>query len=280
MKFKRAIFSLIICALLVFSTKPAFANSILQKIEVLINSINLYINNEQVVVDNFLYKGTTYIPLRAVAEMNGMEVKWNNESQRVDLVSNEAFNMKTTDGKYNIIGGNPKIFTDGNYFKWDYLTIVFDNNTKKIKDNNNVVLIDYKGNRIDVECQSGITSKDNLLIIPENELELNTYYSLYIPKDNIIMENGDLYGEEILIYFKTATNAIRGRISSEDDLLRNLVIIRDISGKEYSTNVVGKNEFYFSNIPSGKYEVLIDNKIFGNISVEDNKINTVTIIKK
>lgn len=86
MKIKKGIISFIICSILIFNSKPAFANSVFQKIDVLINSISLYVNNEQIAVDNFLYKGTTYVPLRAVAEMNEMEVKWNNESQRVDLV--------------------------------------------------------------------------------------------------------------------------------------------------------------------------------------------------
>lgn len=280
MKNKKVIFSFIICTILALNIKPVFANSILQKIEVLINGISLYVNNEQVAVDNFLYNGTTYVPLRAVAEMNGMEVKWNGEKQRVDLVSNEAFNMKTTDGKYNIIGGNPKPFTDGNYFKWDYLTIVFDANTKKMKDNSKVILIDFKGNRINVESQSGMTAKDNFLILPQKKLELNTYYSLYIPKDNIIMENGDLYGEEILIYFKTATNAIRGKISSDDDLFSKIVTIRDLNENEYITSVVGKNEFYFSNIPSGTYHVTISSNSFGNITVEENTINNVKVIEK
>ncbi|WP_019229012.1 stalk domain-containing protein [Sedimentibacter sp. B4] len=278
MKVKKVILSFIICTLLVINIKTAFANSLLQKIDVLINSISLYVNNEQVTVSNFLFNGTTYVPLRSVAEMNGMEVKWDGENKRVDLISSETFNMKVTDGKYNIIGANPKPFTDGNYFKWNYLMIVFDANTKKMKDNSKVVLIDNKGNRINVESQSGMTAKDNFLIIPKNQLELNTYYSLYIPKDNIVMENGDLYGEEILIYFKTATNAIRGSISSEGNLFGKSVAIRDLNGNEYITNVVGKNEFYFSDIPSERYNVTISGNSFGNISVEENIINNVKVI--
>jgi len=238
------------------------------------------VNNEQIASNNFLYNGTTYVPLRAVAEMNGMKVNWNSENKRADLISNEAFNMKTTDGKYNIIVVDPKPLTDGNYLKWDYLTIVFDANTKKIKDNSKVVLIDYKGNKVNVECKPGMTRKDNFLIITKNKLELNTYYSLYIAKDNIIMENGDLYGEEILIYFKTATNAIKGKISSNNELFRKSVIIKDNIGTEFSTKVIGENEFYFSNIPSGTYEVTIDGNPFGNIIVEDNTINEVKVIGK
>lgn len=282
MKFKKSIFSfiIIICTILIFNIKPTSANSILQKIEVLFNSVSLYVNNEQIASNNFLYNGTTYVPLRTVAEMNGMKVNWNSEKKRVDLISNEAFNMKTTDGKYNIIVVDPKPLTDGNYFKWDYLTIVFDANTKKIKDNSKVILIDYKGNKVNVECKPGMTRKDNFLIILKNKLELNTYYSLYIAKDNIIMENGDLYGEEILIYFKTATNAIKGKISSNNELFRKSVIIKDNIGKEFSTKVVGENEFYFSNIPPGTYEVTIDGNPFGNITVEENTINEVKVIGK
>ena len=280
MKNKRIIFCLIVCAFLIITIKPVFANSILQKIDVIINNVSLFVNDEQVAVDNFLYKGTTYVPLRAVAEMNGMEVKWNAEDQSVDLISNEAFNMKTTDGKYKIIGSYPKPFTDGNYFKWDYLTIVFDANTKRMKDNSKVVLIDNKGNRINVESQAGTTAKDNLILLPEKKLEINTYYSLHIPKDNIIMESGDLYGEEILIYFKTATNAIRGKITSDNDLINKIVAIRDLKGNEYITSVVGKNEFYFSNIPSGTYDVTISGEPSGNIIVEENTISNVKMIGK
>ncbi len=282
MKFKKSIFSfiIIICTILIFNIKPTSANSILQKIEVLFNSVSLYVDNKQITSNNFLYNGTTYVPLRTVAEMNGMKVNWNSEKKRVDLISNEAFNMKTTDGKYNIIVVDPKPLTDGNYFKWDYLTIVFDANTKKIKDNSKVILIDYKGNKVNVECKPGMTRKDNFLIILKNKLELNTYYSLYIAKDNIIMENGDLYGEEILIYFKTATNVIKGKISSNNELFKKSVIIKDTIGKEFSTKVVGENEFYFSNIPSGTYEVTIDGNPFGNITVEDNIINEVKVTGK
>lgn len=280
MKNKRIIFCFIVCTFLIITIKPVFANSILQKIDVIINNVSLFVNDEKVAVDNFLYKGTTYVPLRAVAEMNGMEVKWNAENQRIDLISNEAFKMKTTDGRYKIIGGNPKSFTDGNYFKWDYLTIVFDANIKRMKDNSKAVLIDNKGNRINVGSQAGTTAKDNLLLLPQKKLELNTYYSLYIPKDIIIMENGDLYGEEILIYFKTATNAIRGKISSDNDWFNKIVAIRDIKGNEYITSVVGKNEFYFSDIPSGTYDVTISGEPFGNIIVEENTINNIKVIEK
>lgn len=280
MRGKKKMLIYIIGLVIIISATPVFADSVFQTIDVLSNNISLFVNNEAVIVDNFLYNGTTYVPLRAVAEMTDMDVIWDGENKKIDLISNESFNMKTTDGKYNITGVNPKPLTDGNYLKWQYLSIVFDSNTKKITDNNKVVLLDYKGNRIDVKCQPGVTAKDNFIIITEKELELDTNYSLYIPKNSIVMENGDAYGEDILIYFKTATNVIKGKISSSKTFAGSTVILSANNEENgFSTMVVGDNEFYFSNIPQGNYELIIDKKSFGNIAVESNKVNSVKAIE-
>lgn len=281
MKIKKGIVSFIIFLLLVLNFNPVFAKSILQKIDVLVNNIDLYVNNEQVVVDNFLYYGTTYVPLRAVAEMNGMDVRWDGENKRVDLVNDESYNMKTTDGKYNIVYVNPKSLKDGNYLRWGFIDIVFDNNTKKIIDDDSIVLIDCKGNRISVKSQPGLTKKNNFLIIPDKDLDLDTYYSLFIPEDMIVMENGDLYGEEILIYFKTATNVIKGKVNSNKDMFGENLAIIDGNERKYETTIVGdrENEFYFTNIPAGRYKVTIGDSTYGTILVEENKINNVRLIE-
>ena len=155
MKTKRLLIFFIIVVLFLFNFNPVFANSILKKIDVLVNNIDLYVNKEQVLVDNFLYNGTTYVPIRAVAEMNGMDVDWDGENKRVNLYSNDSYNMKTTDGKYNIIYLNPEPLKDGNYLRWGFIDIVFDSNTNKIKDKDSIILIDCKGNRISVKSQPG-----------------------------------------------------------------------------------------------------------------------------
>lgn len=245
MKTKRLLIFFIIVVLFLFNFNPVFANSILKKIDVLVNNIDLYVNKEQVLVDNFLYNGTTYVPIRAVAEMNGMDVDWDGENKRVNLYSNDSYNMKTTDGKYNIIYLNPEPLKDGNYLRWGFIDIVFDSNTNKIKDKDSIILIDCKGNRISVKSQPGLTKKNNFLIIPNKELELNTYYSLYIPKDMIVMENGDLYSEEILIYFKTATNVIKGKITSNKSMFGENLTLTDENEIKYETTIVGDKENEF-----------------------------------
>lgn len=282
MKTKRLLIFFIIVVLFLFNFNPVFANSILKKIDVLVNNIDLYVNKEQVLVDNFLYNGTTYVPIRAVAEMNGMDVDWDGENKRVNLYSNDSYNMKTTDGKYNIIYLNPEPLKDGNYLRWGFIDIVFDSNTTKIKDKDSIILIDCKGNRISVKSQPGLTKKNNFLIIPNKELELNTYYSLYIPKDMIVMENGDLYSEEILIYFKTATNVIKGKITSNKSMFGENLTLTDENEIKYETTIVGdkENEFYFTNIPAGRYKVIIGNNSYETILVEENKINNVKLMQK
>ncbi|MDR7871339.1 MAG: stalk domain-containing protein [Tissierellaceae bacterium] len=54
-----------------------YASQMKQTIEVLFNSVNLEVNGKTVNGDNILYNGTTYVPLRRMAEMLGKEVGWN-----------------------------------------------------------------------------------------------------------------------------------------------------------------------------------------------------------
>lgn len=61
-----------------------FAESIVN-IDVKLNAINLLVNNKKVETDNILYKGTTYIPLRATADMLGKNVKFNAETNTAEI---------------------------------------------------------------------------------------------------------------------------------------------------------------------------------------------------
>ena len=71
----------------------AVGASIKKTIEVAYNSVNLTVNGEKVVADNILYKGTTYVPLRAVAEALGKDVGWEQETKTASI------NDKKVEGK-------------------------------------------------------------------------------------------------------------------------------------------------------------------------------------
>lgn len=59
----------------------AVASGHSQKIDVVINSINIKVNGKSIGQDNILYEGTTYIPLRAAGEILDMEVDWDQETK-------------------------------------------------------------------------------------------------------------------------------------------------------------------------------------------------------
>ena len=73
---------------IVFATMlsgAAYASGFSQTINVVFNSVNLEVNGSKVNSDNILYNGTTYVPLRAVAEMLGKEVGWNGNTNTASI---------------------------------------------------------------------------------------------------------------------------------------------------------------------------------------------------
>ncbi|CAN7747491.1 stalk domain-containing protein [Paenibacillus sp. LjRoot56] len=54
-------------------------------IEVLFNNVNLTVNGKKVASDNILYNGTTYIPLRDVADLLGKKVGWDQASNTASI---------------------------------------------------------------------------------------------------------------------------------------------------------------------------------------------------
>ncbi|GEM_PF-1076702 len=277
MKNKKIVLLIFIFICIILSTTPVFASSLLKNIEVVVNNISLFVNDNQVSVDNFVYNGTTYVPVRAIAETLGLSVNWDSKTNKVDLNSDSLGKLnKTTDGKYLIVNESVQSLIFDCYYLWNFMDIAFDKNIKSLDNSFKVYLTDMLGNKIETRYQRGLTKFNNLLIIPEDKLKLNTYYNLYIPKGEVIMENGDLYGEEILIQFKTPTNVLKGKISSNTKLFGNQMTIKN-SDNEYTAMIKGNNEFVFINITSGNYDVIINEELCGKILVEDNKINNSTI---
>ena len=66
-------------------TGTAVASGLSQKINVVMNSINIKVDGKAVEEDNILYKGTTYVSLKAVGEILGMEVSWDQETKTMGI---------------------------------------------------------------------------------------------------------------------------------------------------------------------------------------------------
>ncbi|NLK45021.1 MAG: hypothetical protein GX300_11590 [Tissierellia bacterium] len=97
---------------LMLMTSFTFAESLMQTIEVIFNSVNLEVNGKKVEADNILYNGTTYVPIRAVAEMLGKEVGWNQETWTASIndkaEANTARVKRVVDGDTIIVDFNGK----------------------------------------------------------------------------------------------------------------------------------------------------------------------------
>lgn len=83
----------LLLATLLMST--AVGSQLRETIEVAFNSVNITVNGEKVSTDNILYEGTTYVPLRAIAEMLDKEVGWNQETNTASI-NDKASSYKVT----------------------------------------------------------------------------------------------------------------------------------------------------------------------------------------
>lgn len=95
---KKVKFSLLlILSFLLGSSGVVFGdNSITSLIEVVFNPLKLKVNNNDVNTDHLVFNGTTYVPLRAVAEMLNKQVEWNEEEKSVNIMDTKS---SSTTGK-------------------------------------------------------------------------------------------------------------------------------------------------------------------------------------
>mgnify|MGYP000956184005 CR=1 FL=1 len=72
---------------LLMMTTPVLADSILQSINVVMDSVEVQVNGEKLDVNTILYNGSTYLPMRKVAEAVGKDVEWNSDTMTANIVS-------------------------------------------------------------------------------------------------------------------------------------------------------------------------------------------------
>jgi hypothetical protein len=70
---------------LLYVAPVTWAKSAEQQIVAWFNTITIKVNGNQVEADNFIYEGTTYVPLRAISEMLGKKVSWDDATKTVSI---------------------------------------------------------------------------------------------------------------------------------------------------------------------------------------------------
>ncbi|MBQ8525533.1 MAG: hypothetical protein IJ460_02270 [Clostridia bacterium] len=80
----------IITGALIFSL-PALARDVYESITVVRNTIGITIDGRSFEEDNFVYNGTTYVPLRAIAETFGKGVEYDEKNNIAKIVTDCSF---------------------------------------------------------------------------------------------------------------------------------------------------------------------------------------------
>jgi len=90
-----------IFGLLISLSLPTFAASVVKQIEAYYNNIKIVVNGNVItpkdpngnIVEPFIYNGTTYLPVRAVANALGQSVSWDGKTSTVYIGKNEKIDQ-------------------------------------------------------------------------------------------------------------------------------------------------------------------------------------------
>lgn len=116
-------------------------------IDVLFNTINIKINGEEQDIDNFLYEGTTYVPLRDISNLLHKEVSWDSDTNTANIdnkindIFDEMYNKEDKHSKEEI---RKHIFDEREELKEKELEILKENNIKlftKYENNEGIIHI-------------------------------------------------------------------------------------------------------------------------------------------
>lgn len=106
---KKYIIIILTFVLILSLSLSSMSASISESILVYRNTVKLEVNGEKVDIDNFLYNGTTYIPLRAVSQLLDKNVGWNYYT-----------NVASINEKHYEVEELSKLFPDTKGVKWIY----------------------------------------------------------------------------------------------------------------------------------------------------------------
>jgi hypothetical protein len=71
---------------LLMMTTPVLADSILQSINVVMDSVEVQVNGEKLDANTILYNGSTYLPMRKIAEAVGKDVTWDQKTMTANII--------------------------------------------------------------------------------------------------------------------------------------------------------------------------------------------------
>lgn len=135
-KFIGFIAGFITCALL--SGVVGFADDIYESIQVIRNKMNIKISGQNVEIDNFLYNGTTYVPLREISNRLNMVVTYDSKTSTAEIIDKSTYQIMSREIAF-LVNGQPvrtNYFTEVmNYYKLNMgMGSVSDANAQEFKE--------------------------------------------------------------------------------------------------------------------------------------------------
>lgn len=114
-------------------TSTSIGVQVKDTIDVMFNTINIKTNGEDQDIDNFLYEGTTYVPLRDISDLFDKEVSWDSDTNtaNIDDKLNEFYDATyNKDDKPSKKEVRRHVFNERNELKEKELEILKRNNLK------------------------------------------------------------------------------------------------------------------------------------------------------
>lgn len=118
----KRILTIIAASTVISST--VLASGYTQTIEVMMNSIRIRVNGEYMSGHNISYKGTTYVPLRAVGEILGKDIGWDKKTKTTTI---DDKLLDSNEGDFKVPAGVPEGATlvesipEYKYHKFNYI---------------------------------------------------------------------------------------------------------------------------------------------------------------
>jgi hypothetical protein len=88
--------------LIISTTSIIFAAASSINISVVANQAKITVDGKLITADNFLYNGTTYVPLRAISENLSCNVSWDQQTKTASITSNRNTSSVNNDVSQNV----------------------------------------------------------------------------------------------------------------------------------------------------------------------------------
>jgi hypothetical protein len=123
MKRFRDIFIGVLIGCMIMAT-PVLADSILTKIDVVLNGVNVQLEGQDVQVDSILYNGSTYLPMRKVAELVGKDIEWKQETMTANIIEKTDVKEKEGDNVPNEVNVIKELMYDEFISMFDKMVVL------------------------------------------------------------------------------------------------------------------------------------------------------------